>query len=187
MIINQVGSGNKPDALDNQLLYVRDPFVVVFERHTESEAYDGAITGECIDTYPYTLKGDRHIYQSFKKTGIFNSNVRYGPSETVSLSTHDASGYTTAGTANCLPFNKTSFGEKKGSGLMFVYFQRKLHIYTPSSESYGIFTKFTFDFTDGKDIITPEITSVGPNDVGSIHSSGDNPAVVGYIINVTFE
>ena len=190
MIINQVGGGNKPDLSDNELIS-QTPLYVVFKEYPDKTGvtlYTGAFNGESIDKAgAAALRGDTHLYQSYKKIGISTMDRGPGPSETVSLTTHIAS-------PTILPprlFNETSVGAKKGSGIMFVYFSTKISGVTgnnPKSNNYGVFTKFTFDFTDGKDEITPEITSVGANDIRvRANSVGDFSMVFGYILNATFE
>ena len=187
MIINQVG-GNKPVASDNELISW-SPLYVVFKEYNDKNGitrYTGAFSGERIDKAgTAALMGDTHLYQSFKKMDISTTEKGYGPSETVSLTTHIAS----PTKSHPEIFNESSVGAKKGSGIMFIYlYCSNSTTYKPDKYKYGIFTKFTFDFTDGKDVIIPEITSVGGNDIRTLsNGSGDYSRIFGYILNATFE
>ena len=188
MIINQVSGGSGPDVLDNDVIPLDNALTVLFKNYSNrGMEYNENFSGPVLKNVGTALMDDKHIYQSYLKTDGDVSRA-YGPSETVSLSTHIDSS-----------FNKTSVGEKKGSGLMFVYFglnsSSNVGIgYLPCSDSsvttYGIFTKFTFDFTDGKDVITPERTSVGGEDIRTTYPTYPEAklsGVLGYIMRATFE
>ena len=186
MIINQVGGGGKPEEMDTTLVPLEMPLVVLFKVYTgQNASYTGACNGERMYNAGTALLGDVHLYQSFTETGVHTSASGYGPPSEVSLSTHLASSSALQGASI---FNAASVGAKKGSGTMFVYYARGSRVSgVPGSNVYGIYTEFTFDFTDGKDVITPERSSVGGDDVRTTSTSGTYSGVVGYITKVTFE
>ena len=189
MIINQVGSGNKSEASDSDVIPLDSVLVVLFKKYSNRGTdYKEAFSGKNLTETGKGFLIDDHIYQPHLQTDKTIQNTCVGPSETVSLSTHVVSSIFST-------FNKTSVGEKKGSGLMFIYFVSIKNLDTargPDSDACGIFTEFTFDFTDGKDIITPEITSVGDEDIRTKYpeyplSLNRYSGVFGYIMRVTFE
>lgn len=185
MIINQVSGGSGPDVLDNELIFFGTPLVVLFREDTAiSSTSTEAFSGERMSTNGGALMGDKHLYQEFKKMGISTTESGFILNRTVSLLTHATTSSKLSGISL---FNKTSVGAKKGSGTMYIYLDKGSTITKPYSGSYGIFTKFTFDFTAGKDIITPERTSVGGNDIGTIRNEGYYVGVIGYILRATFE
>lgn len=186
MIINQVGGGGKPEEMDTTLVPLEMPLVVLFKVYIgQLTPYIGAFNGERMYNAGTALLGDVHLYQSFTETGVPASVTGYGPPSEVPLSTHLASSSALQGATI---FNASSVGAKKGSGRMFVYFARGTRVSgVPGSSEYGVYTGFTFDFTGGKDVITPEKSSVGGDDVRTGSAAGTYTGVVGYITNVTFE